>query len=113
MQERGMRRIDADLERLQPVAIDVALECEDMAVRRDETIDFRKRRQLTLAEIRPEDAALLDHRISALRNVLAQRRILRLGGWFKGLGPHVGKPAVESGAQAATLAKAKSQVRAA
>src|SRR5260221_14469790 len=100
MQERGMRRIDADLERLQPVAIDVALECEGMAIRRDETIDFRKRRRLALAEIRPQDAALLDHRISALRNVLAQHRLLWLGGCFKGLAPHPEQPALESPPQA-------------
>src|SRR5712671_4717700 len=113
MQERGMRRIDADLERLQPVAIDVALEREGMAIGRDETIDFRKRRRLALAEIGPEDAAFLDHRISALGNVLAQRRILRLGRRFKALARHVEQPAVERAAQAAIFETAKREVGAA
>src|ERR1700737_2011186 len=63
MQERGMRRIDADLERLQPVAVDMALEREGVAVGRHKTVDFRKCRWLALAEPGPENAALLDHGI--------------------------------------------------
>src|ERR1700675_96865 len=101
MQERGMRRIDADLERLQPVAIDVALEGEGMATGCHETIDFRKRRRLALTEIGPQNSALLDHRISALGNVLAKRGILWLGGWFKALARHVEQPAAERPAEGA------------
>ena len=44
----------------------MALEREGVAVGRDEAVDLRKRRRLAFAEIRPEDAALLDHRIGAL-----------------------------------------------
>ena len=66
MQERGVRRIDADFERLQPVAVDVALERERIGVGRDEAVDLGKRRRLAFAEIGPEDAALLDHGIGAL-----------------------------------------------
>src|ERR1700730_8878267 len=113
MQERGMRRIDADLERLQPVAIDVALECEGMAIGRHEAIDFRKRRRLAFAEIRPQNSALLDHRVSALRNVLAQRGIPGLGGCFKALARHVEQPAVERAPQAAIFETAKREVGAA
>ena len=72
MQERGVRRIDADFQRLQPVAIDVALERKGMAVGRDEAVDLRKRRRFAFAQISPEDAALLDHRIGALLDALAQ-----------------------------------------
>ncbi len=61
-----MRRIDADFERLQPVAVDVALERKGVAIGRHKAVDLRKRRRLAFAQIRPEDPALLDHRISAL-----------------------------------------------
>src|SRR5260221_3661399 len=79
MQERGVRRIDADFQRLQPVAVDVALECKSMAIRRDKTVDLRKCRRLAFAEISPEDAAFLHHWIGALLDAFAERRVLRLG----------------------------------
>src|SRR6476659_1865855 len=60
MQERGVSRVDADFQRLQPVAIHVALECKGMTVGRNKTVDLRKRRWFAFAEISPEDAALLD-----------------------------------------------------
>ena len=80
-----MRRIDADLERLQPVAVDVALERKGVAIRRHKTVDLRKRRRFAFAQIRPEDSALLHHGISALGDVLAQHRVLGLGGRFQAL----------------------------
>ena len=52
-----MRRIDADFQRLQPVAVDLALEREGVAVGRDEAVDLRKRRRLAFAQIGPQDAA--------------------------------------------------------
>ncbi len=85
MQERSMRGVDADLERLQPVAAEQALEREGMAIRRDKTVDFRKCRRLALAEISPEDSALLDHGVGALLDVLAQHGVLGLGGCFEAL----------------------------
>jgi hypothetical protein len=85
MQERGMRGIDSDLERLQPVAIDVALESEGVGIRRDEAVDLRKRRRFALSQIGPQDSAFLDHGIGALHDVLAQRRVLRLSRRFKAL----------------------------
>src|SRR3982074_2722492 len=66
MQERGVRRIDPDLERLQPVAADQALEREGMAIGRNEAVDLRKCRRLAFAEPGPENSALLDHGIGAL-----------------------------------------------
>ena len=74
MQEGSVRRIDADFQRLQPVAVHVALERKRVAVRRDEAVDLRKRRRLALAEIGQDDAALLDHGIGALLDALAQLR---------------------------------------
>src|SRR5262249_38574054 len=66
VQVGGVRGVDADFERLQPVAGPVALECEDVAVGRHKAIELGKGRWLTFAKIGPEDAALLDHGISAL-----------------------------------------------
>ena len=87
MQEGGVRRIDADFQRLQPVAIDVALEREGMAVGRDEAVDLRKGRRFAFAEISPEDAALLDHRIGALLDALAQLASPSAPRAFPGTGP--------------------------
>src|SRR6266566_7591021 len=113
MQERGMRWVDADLERLQPVAAHVALECEGVAIRRDKTVDLRKGRRLAFAEIGPEDSALLNHGVSALRDVLAQRRILRLRRRFKALARDVVQPAMKSTTQAAVFQAAEGKVGAA
>src|SRR6202035_5491585 len=100
MQVRGVRGVDTDFERLQPVAGPVALEREDVAFGRDETVEFRKCRRFALAEIRPEDAALLDHGIGALLDALAQLRILRLGRRLQALARGVEQPAMEGAAQA-------------
>ena len=113
MQERSMRGIDADLERLQPVAAEQALEREGMAIRRNKTVDFRKCRRLAFAEIGPEDSALLNHRVGALRDVLAQHGVPGLGGCFEALARHVEQPAVEGAAQAAILQAAEGKVGAA
>ena len=45
MQERSVRRIDADFQRLQPVAIDHALERERVRAGRDKAIEMRKFRR--------------------------------------------------------------------
>jgi len=60
MQERRMRRIDADFQRLQPVAVDVALECKyDYPARRNSR--SLEMPAFAFAQISPEDAALLNH----------------------------------------------------
>src|SRR6188474_1377619 len=101
MQERGVCWIDADLERLQPVAVDMALEREGVAVGRDKTVDLRKCRRRAFAKPSPENAALLDHGIGALGDVPAQWRILRLGRRLQALSRDVEQPAMEGAAQAA------------
>src|SRR5258708_33191489 len=107
MQERGVRRIDADFERLQPVAVDVALECKSMAIRRDKTVDLRKCRRLAFAEISPEDAAFLHHWIGALLDAFAERRGLRLGRRFPALACRVAQPTGEGGTQPAAFPPAR------
>jgi hypothetical protein len=99
--------------RLQPVAVHVALECEGVAIGRDKTIDLWKCRRLAFAEIGPQNSALLDHGVSALGDVLAERRILRLRRRFKALAGHVEQPAVEGAAQPAVFEAAERKVGAA
>ena len=103
MQERGVRRIDADLERLQPVAIDHALEREGVAVGGDEAIEVRERRRLARPHIGEQDAALLHHRIGLLLDVGAEVGAVRLGRRLQALAFDVEQPAVERAAQAAVL----------
>ena len=113
MQERGVRRIDADFERLKPVAFHQPLEREGIGVRRDEAVDLGEGRRLALAKIGPEDSAALHDRIGALPDVLAERRVRRLGGRFEALSLDVEQPAVERAAQAAVLEPPEGEVRAA
>ena len=113
MQERGMRRIDADLERLQPVAIDHALEREGVRVGRDEAIEMRKRRRLARPHVGEQDAALLHHRIGLLPDVGAEVRAVRLGRRLQALAGDVEQPAVEGAAQAAVLQPAIGEIGAA
>ena len=113
MQERGVRRIDADFECLQPVAADVALECEGVAVGRDETVDFREGRRFAFAEIGPENAALLDDRIGALLDAAAEFGILRLRRRLQALAGGVKQPAMKGATQPAVLEPAESKVGAA
>src|SRR2546429_9484544 len=101
MQEGSVRGIDADFERLQPVAIDVALERKNVAVGRDECVDLRKRRWLAFAEIRPQDAALLDHGIRALPDALAKVRAFWLCRRLQALAQCVEQPAMKRAAQPA------------
>ena len=113
MQERGVRRIDADFERLQPIAVHVALERKRMAVGCDEAVDLRKRRRLAFAEVGPEDAALLDHGIGALPDALAQVGVLRLGRRLQALAGDIEQPAMEGAAQPAIFESAEGEVGAA
>src|SRR6266481_8862262 len=113
MQEGSVRGIDADLERLQPIAVDMPLERERVAVERNKAVDFRKRRRLAFTQIRPENAALLDHRIGPLPDTLAQRRALGLGRRFQALAGGVEQPAVKRAAQTAILQPAEREIGAA
>src|ERR1700722_18354594 len=108
-----MRGIDADLERLQPVAVDVALEGEGVAAGRDETVDLGEGGRVDLAQISPENAALLHDRIGALLDALAEFGIRRFGRRLQALAGRIEQPAVEGAAQAAMLKPAESEVGAA
>ncbi len=113
VQERGVHRIDADFERLQPVAIDHALEREGVGGRRDEAIEVRKCRRLAVAEIGPQDAALLHHRIGLLLDVGAEVAVVGLRRRLQALAVDVEQPAVKRAAQAAVFQPAVSEIGAA
>ena len=113
VQERGVHRVDADLERLQPVAIDHALEREGVGVGRDEAVEMRKGRRLARAQIGEQDAAPLDHRIGRLPDVGAEVAVVGLGRRLQALPLDVEQPAVEGAAQAAILQPAIGEVGAA
>src|SRR5512144_392111 len=113
MQERGVHRINPDLERLQPVAVDHTLERERVAVRRDEAVEMRKCRRLARSEISEQDAALLHHRIRFLLDVAAEIAVVRLGRRLKTLAVYVEQPAVEGATQAAILKPAICEIGAA
>jgi hypothetical protein len=113
VQPRGMRRIDADLERLQPVAVPVALEGERVLVRRDEAVEVRERRRLAGAEVGEQDAALLGDGIGLLPDVLAHAAAFGLGRRGEALAAYVEQPTVEAAAQPAVLEPAVGEVGAA
>ena len=113
VQERGVHRIDADFERLQPVAIDHALEGEGVGARRNEAVKIRKCRRLAGAEIGPDDAALLDHRIGFLFQVGAQIAVVGLGRRLQALAVDVEQPAMKRAAQPAVFEPPVSEIGAA
>src|SRR5262245_26145480 len=108
-----MRRVDTDLERLQPVATPMALECKGVAVGRDECVDFGKGGRGAFAEIGPEDAGLLDDGVGALLDALAQLRAHRLRRRLDALAGGVEQPAMKSAAQPAMLEPSEGKIRAA
>src|SRR5204862_8073305 len=103
VQPRGVRRIDAYFQRLQPVAVPVALEREGVLARRDERVELRKCGCFAFAEIREDDSASLDHRICAQANVLAQAAPGRLGRRLEALAGRIEEPAVKRAAQSSVL----------
>jgi hypothetical protein len=103
VQERGVHRIDADLERLQPLAIDHALERECMARRRDEAVEARKRRRPARAEIGKQNAALLHDRIGFLLDAGAQVAVVGFGRRLQAFAADVEQPAVKRAAQSAVF----------
>jgi hypothetical protein len=63
MEVGGVRRIDADFQRLQPVAVDQALEGEGVRAGGEETVEVGEGRRFAFAQIGEDDAVLDDDRI--------------------------------------------------
>ena len=108
-----MRRVDADFERLQPVAVPIALEGERVGVGRDEAIEVRECRRLARAEIGEQHAAALEHRVGDGLDVLAHPAAFRFGGRLDALAARVELPAVERAAQPVGLDASVGEIRAA
>ncbi|MNS70331.1 hypothetical protein D3C72_1036730 [compost metagenome] len=108
-----MRGVDAHLERLQPVAFEQALEREGVGVGRDEAVEVGEGRGLALADVREDDAGLLDHRVGRLLDAAAQLAGGGLGRSFQAVALGVEQPAVEGAADAAVFQPAEGQVGAA
>src|SRR6476646_9056482 len=96
-----MDRIDSHLERLQPVAINHALECERVTVGRDEAVEMRKRRRLDGAEIGEQDTVLLHHRIRFLLDVGAEIAVVGFGRRLEASAVDIEQPAVKRAPQPA------------
>ena len=111
MQKTRMCRIDPDLQRLQPVAVDQTLEGEGVLVRCCKTIKRRKRRRLAFAQIRPDDPATLHARIRALTHLAIIRAPLRLRRLLQARTRRIEQPAMKRTAQPAILAATHRQVR--
>ena len=113
VQERGVRRIDADLERLQPVAVDHALEREGVGRRRGEAVEMRERRRLARAHIGEQDPASLHHRVGLLPDIGAHPAARGLGRRLQALAGDVEQPAVEGAAQPVLLQPSEGEIGAA
>src|SRR4029453_6500326 len=106
-------RIDAHLERLQPVAIDHSLERESVAVGRDKTVEMRERGRLSLTEIGEKDPALFNDRIRFLPYVGAQVTVIGLGRRLQAFAMDVEQPPVKRATQAAVFQSSVREIGAA
>src|SRR5690606_7943901 len=113
MQEGGVRRVDADLHRLQPVAFPQPLECKDMALGRGEAVERREGRRLAGAHIGEDESVLLNDGIRDSSDVFIHMTAFGLRRLLDALTGTVEVPAVERAAQAVVLASAVAEVGAA
>src|SRR5512141_2337498 len=95
MQERGVHRIDADLERLQPITVDHALEGEGVTLRRNEAVKVRECWRLARSEIGEQNAASRQDGIRFLPDIGAEIAAVGLGRRLQTLAVHIEKPAME------------------
>ena len=105
-----MGRVNAHFQRLQPVALEQALEGKHMGVGGDKTVELGEGRCLTLAQVGKHNAGALDHRIGLLLDGIAQAAAFGLGRGLQAVAGHIEQPAVEGAAQAAVFYPAKGQV---
>ena len=102
VQERRVRGVDADLHRLQPVAVPQALEGETVRGRRGEAVEGRqlRRRAALGAEVGEDHPGLHAQRIAALAHALAQRAARGFGRRLQAAPVDGEFPAVERAADA-------------
>ena len=98
-----MRGVDADFQRLQPVALEAALESEGVGAGGDEAVERREGRRLAFAEPREQHPALFHHRVGLLPDALRELAALGFGGRLEALAGDVEEPAVKGAAQPAVF----------
>src|SRR3989454_3672106 len=114
VQERNMAGIDADLDRLQVVALLPPLGGDAMRRGQMHPLEVRQRRlPRRRAHVGPDDAAQLHARVRLELDALAYAAFLRLGGQVHALAVHVVLPPVVRAAQPALLVAAEPQRHAA
>src|SRR6266446_9952127 len=113
MQERSVGGIDADFERLEPVARDMSLERKGVGVGRDKTVKACKRGWLAGAQIGEQDAVAFANRVSFVPNLGVQLAALRLRRRLETFAADVKQPSVERAAQPFVFKPSEGQVRAA
>src|SRR5260370_41141701 len=99
MQERSVGGIDADFERLEPVARDMSLEREGVGVGRDKTVKACKRGWLAGAQIGEQDAVAFANRISLVPNLGIQLAAFRLGRHLETFPAVIKQPSMARAAQ--------------
>jgi hypothetical protein len=112
VQKRRMRRVDAHLKRLQPVAVPQALEGKAVRGRRGKAVERGEGRGRHVLRPKPakQHASLFNKRVATLLDTLAQRAARGLAGRIKALAAGVELPAMERAAQAVALVAAKGKV---
>ena len=113
MQVGGVRRIDADFQRLQPVAVDQALEGEGMRAGGEEAVEVGEGGGVAFTQIGEDDAVLHHDGVGALAHPLAEHAAFGLGGRLQALAVDVEQPAMEQAAQAAVFQTAIGEIGAA
>jgi len=106
-------RVDAHFQRLQPVAVDHALEREGVGRGRRETVEVRKRRRRARPHIGKQDSALLHHRIGLVPDIGAHSATLGLGRRLQAAALDVEQPAVERAAQSTLFQPPEGEIGAA
>ena len=113
VQVGGVGGIDAHFQRLQPVAVDHALEGEGVGGGRQEAVEVGEGGRLAFAQP-GEDDPVLDHdRVALLAHALAEHAAVGLGRRLQALAVDVEQPAMEQAAQATVLEAAVGEVGAA
>ncbi len=106
-----MGGVDSDLQRLQPVAVDHALEREGVRAGGGEAIEIRKCRRCTWAHIRKQDPALLRHGIGLLPDIGTHPAAFGLGRRIQAFAFDVEQPAMKGAAQPPMLQASEGQIR--
>ena len=113
VQEGGVGRVDADFQRLQPVAFPPALPGEAVGLRRGETVEVRQGLWFPLPQPGEDHAVAFEARIRRLAHAPVQVGAFGLGRLLQAGAGHVVEPAVERAAQAAVFQPAEGEVGAA